>query len=108
MSSTFTVRVWTDVEFEIELEMEKYIPAKLTGHPDTWSPEEGGEVNVLSIKTVSHGINKKEQLSDDLSHSLGSLMINSLTDDAVLEVYESIKMDDDGTDRNGDDYRKDR
>ncbi len=44
-SVTYEVERGEDViELEIRGTVSPYIPAKLSGHPDTWAPAEGGEV----------------------------------------------------------------
>jgi len=37
------------IRLAVEFNVSKYIPAKLSGHPDTWCEEEGGELEVQSI-----------------------------------------------------------
>ena len=84
--SKFTVRITQDVEFEVELEMEKYTPANFNGHPDNWSPEEGGEVNILSVKIVDTP--KSETIGPDIADHLGKRLVDELTEAAVTEVNE--------------------
>lgn len=38
-----------DTDVEVTAGMTKYRPARFRGHPDTWEPEEGGEVEILSV-----------------------------------------------------------
>jgi hypothetical protein len=37
------------IHLAIDFTVSPYIPAKLTGHPDTWYEAEGGELEILSI-----------------------------------------------------------
>jgi len=49
----YTIYRGEDEEEEIELEIHgyctPYIPAKLSGHPDTWAPPEGGDSEIEEI-----------------------------------------------------------
>ena len=37
------------IRLAIEFEITPYVPARFTGHPDTWCEEEGGDLNIISI-----------------------------------------------------------
>jgi hypothetical protein len=39
-----------ELEVEVEGVVNPYVPARLSGHPDTWCPEEGGDVEITSAK----------------------------------------------------------
>lgn len=54
MEITATIYVYrNNDEDEIELtivgDVEPYVPAKLSGHPDSWCPSEGGDVCVEAV-----------------------------------------------------------
>ena len=85
----FTTRLTLDVMFEVELEMGKYVPANLSGHPDSWSPEEGGEVNVLSIKIVDCQCGKPKTIGKDIADFIGKGLLDELTCAAVDEIKDS-------------------
>jgi hypothetical protein len=52
---SYTVNVYVirgdDVEIELEVtgSVSAYVPAKRSGHPDTWSPSEGGDIEIETI-----------------------------------------------------------
>ncbi len=40
---------------EIEYSASVYYPARLTGHPDSWEPAEGGEIEIEEVRYESPG-----------------------------------------------------
>lgn len=40
------------VEFEVIATFSPYVPVRLSGHPDTWTPAEGGELDELRVARV--------------------------------------------------------
>lgn len=52
-----------DAELEIEFDPGWYVPAKLSGHPDSWAPAEGEDHEILAVYLTEFD-------SDDISHLL--------------------------------------
>ena len=52
-----------EIELEISGTIEPYTPAKMSGHPDTWYPEEGGEVEITGI--LFNGVPWTGELTED-------------------------------------------
>lgn len=42
-------------EVEVDYSGTAYIPANLSGHPDTWAPAEGGEVEIKAVEFETKG-----------------------------------------------------
>lgn len=40
---------------EVEYSASVYHPAKLTGHPDSWCPAEGGEIEIEEVRYTTSG-----------------------------------------------------
>jgi hypothetical protein len=48
-----------ELELDITGSVIPYVPARLYGHPDTWCPEEGGEVEIETITLAGKPWNGK-------------------------------------------------
>jgi hypothetical protein len=49
-----SIEYWVDrddqeIELTIKASVSPYVPAKFSGHPDTWAPAEGGEVEITDV-----------------------------------------------------------
>jgi hypothetical protein len=58
MYTTLEIEVdgdWELLEFEVEYNAEPFVPAKFSGHPDTWCPAEGGEVEITDVLCTTTG-----------------------------------------------------
>lgn len=91
-----SISVWRDEE-EIELEVsgtiEPYTPAKMSGHPDTWYPEEGGEVEITEV--LFNGIPWTGTLSEEeISQAKESLREASDESDDFYEPDDGPDPDD--------------
>ena len=40
---------------EVEFSGTPYTPARLTGHPDSWEPAEGGEIEIEAVEYETNG-----------------------------------------------------
>lgn len=40
---------------EVEYSASVYIPPNLSGHPDSWTPEEGGEIEIEAVEYETNG-----------------------------------------------------
>jgi hypothetical protein len=49
-----------DIEVEVDGKVSPYVPAKLWGHPDTWAPAEGGEIDDMTF-TLDDGTEITEE-----------------------------------------------
>lgn len=55
-ASSFDVTIKVDRhELHVTGMEQPFFPAKLTGHPDTWAPAEGGELEDVEVKLVRKG-----------------------------------------------------
>lgn len=54
---------YVEKEANITIYATPYVPAKLTGHPDSWYPEEGGDFDIEEIEDAETGENLMPLLS---------------------------------------------
>ncbi len=64
---------------------EPEIAAKLTGHPDTWAPADGGQLEDLEISTI--GGERLARKQEDALRADARFM--RALDEAVSEAYET-------------------
>ena len=53
-----------ELEYEVEYEAEPYVPARIYGEPDDCYPEEGGEIDLISVKL--NGLEVMGTLDEDV------------------------------------------
>ncbi len=78
-----------EVEITVKASVSAYVPAKFSGHPDTWAPAEGGEVEILSA--TANGA-AWELSADELDKA----------EEAIID--KAREDDDDGCERDADDF----
>lgn len=90
---------YTEYELTIRGDVEPYVPAKLSGHPDTWEPPEGGGRCIEGIFIEVDGVEKRWT---------GTLTKKETeeVEEALFEQFkDNCEPDYDGPDSGYDDYR---
>ena len=96
--SFYVEREGEELELTILGDVEPYTPARLSGHPDSWYPAEGGDVTIDSI-LLDDDLWDGELTSRESSLVEDALAVQALQDEeearteAAIEAYEESKFD---------------
>jgi len=101
---------WIEFEFEIEFSASAFVPARLHGHPDTWCPAEGGEIEVTDVHCVTTHVHFDADdfvFMQNWSRSVDGRKPTYSTAELHEECFENIDPDEgfDPPDSGYDDYR---
>ena len=81
----FDVEVKSDNRrYRVEGFSTRFVPAKLTGHPDTWRPAEGGELEDVEIYMIHN--ERERKLKPELRDNL---LDDQFFADAVYEALNA-------------------
>ncbi len=81
MGATFrSTIVLKDVSFGVDVEYVPgiYVPAKLSGHPDSWAPEEGEPPEILAVRAVL----ESGKVGKDVLKKLDTAAVDRLVNEA--------------------------
>lgn len=73
--------VLEDTPFDVEFDVSKYVPAKVSGPPENCHPEEGGEVDITEVTVMGQDL--MPFLSDSTLDKL-----RSLCEEAAPEMFQ--------------------
>ena len=98
MANTYVETDINGIKVSCEVYAEPYVPARLSGHPDSWTPAEGGEIDIEEVFVKIKGralVDGQwvdcDKVEVDILPLLSDDAIELLTD----KCYESLNSDQD-------------
>ncbi|MDP2696098.1 MAG: hypothetical protein Q8O87_02485 [bacterium] len=84
-----------EIVLNIRGDVTPYISARLSGHPDSWEPESGGDsyIEEISINGKAWGGKLTKEENDDAERTLYDKYISNIEDaaeDAAINRYEAM------------------
>lgn len=98
MANTFVETDINGIPVWCEVYAEPYVPARLSGHPDSWTPAEGGEIDIEEVFVKLKGkalINGQWIQCDKVAVDILPLLSDDAFELLTDKCYESLNQDQD-------------